>query len=325
MKFKCFITITLKPTKYITAMKNQIKLFFLPVMFACLVTSQCFAQAHSSHDVKNDHSITILAEDYAFQAPDRISSGWTTINYENQGTEPHFMLIAKVPDGHTFDEYATDVLLPFNDVWYSLRDDGISVEKAFENLGATVPEWFWSVEFMGGIGVLSPGHTSEVTLNLDPGTYVLECYIKTEDGEMHSMEGMLRELTVTEEPSGATAPEADIQITLSNFEMDVQGYLSSGPRTVSVHLKENPEEGFGHNVHVARLEPDTNVKELIQWMNFFDVEGLRNPNPSTFLGGMHLLPVGETGYFTIDLKPGRYLFVSEYTGHLGVLKEVTVE
>jgi hypothetical protein len=36
------------------------------------------------------------------------------------------------------------------------------------------------------------------------------------------------------------------------------------------------------------------------------------------------MPVGSTGYFTADLRPGRYLFVSEYTGHMGVAQEVNI-
>lgn len=149
--------------------------------------------------------------------------------------------------------------------------------------------------------------------------------MKTEEGELHSMEGMLRELTVTDTPSEAAAPEADIAITLSNFEMAIDGNLSPGNHTVSVHVAENPEEGFGHNVHVARLTDDTNTQELAEWMNWFDVDGLRTPSPAIFTGGMQLLPVGSTGYFSLDLESGRYLFYSEYTGHLGVAQEITVE
>lgn len=130
---------------------------------------------HSSDEMHTENPITIPAEDYAFQAPDQIPSGWTTIQYENQGNEPHFLLIAKVPDGHTFEEYATDVLLPFNEVWYAVRDEGISPEEVMERLGANLPEWFWTVEFMGGTGVISPGFSSEISLNLAPGNYVLEC------------------------------------------------------------------------------------------------------------------------------------------------------
>jgi hypothetical protein len=306
-------------------MRTLIYNFAIVFIFACFLQQQTHAQIHSSDADHSEHSITILAEDYAFQAPNQIPSGWTAIQYENHGNEPHFILLAKIPDGHTFDEYASDVVRPFNEIWHAVRDDGISAEEVMERLGTDLPGWFWAIEFVGGSGIISPGLSSEIALNLEPGTYALECYVKTGDGELHSMEGMLRELTVTETPSESAAPEADIQVTLSNFEMDIQGSLTPGSHTVSVHIKENPEEGFGHNVHVTRLEPDTDVDELVQWMNFFDVEGLMAPDPTTFLGGMHLLPVGQTGYFNVELEPGRYLFISEYTAHLGVMKEVTVE
>jgi len=35
--------------------------------------------------------------------------------------------------------------------------------------------------------------------------------------------------------------------------------------------------------------------------------------PAPFVGGMHMLSEGRTVCFTVDLEPGRYLFVSEYT------------
>lgn len=273
----------------------------------------------------NNHVIEILAEDYAFQAPDEIPSGWSTIQFENDGAEPHFLLLTKMPEGVTFDQYAGDALVPFNNTWYAMRDDGITTEEVMERLGAEMPGWFWTVEFTGGTGIISSGSTTEVTLNLEPGTYVLECYMKTEDGELHSMEGMLRELTVTDTSSEITPPEVDIDITLSNFEMSIDGDLTPGEHMVSVHVAENPEEGFGHNVHVARLAEDTDPQGVIEWMNWFDVNGLRTPSPTIFTGGMQMLPSGDTGYFSLDLEPGRYLFYSEYTGHLGVFNEITVE
>jgi len=269
--------------------------------------------------------IDIVAEDYAFQAPGEIPSGWSTIRFENDGTEAHFLLLTKMPEGVTFDEYVSDAGVPFNNTWYAMRDDGITNEEVMERLGAQMPEWFWTVEFTGGTGIISPDKTTEVSLNLEPGTYVLECYMKTEDGELHSMEGMLRELIVTDTSSEITPPSADIDITLSNFEMSIDGDLSPGNHTVSVHVAENPEEGFGHNVHVARLAEDTDTQGVIEWMNWFDVYGLRTPSPTIFTGGMQMLPAGDTGYFNLDLEPGRYLFYSEYTGHLGVFKEITVE
>jgi hypothetical protein len=49
-------------------------------------------------------------------------------------------------------------------------------------------------------------------------------------------------------------------------------------------------------------------------------EGMRFPAPATFVAGMHLLQVGERGYFTTDLEAGRYLLISES----GVWKEIVV-
>lgn len=299
---------------------------FIILLFLFTVTGLIFAQGtSSSEEDKYNGSIHVLAEDYSLQAPDKIPSGWITIDFENGGEESHILFLTRIPEEITYDEYVAGVFPPFDQMWQDLKNENVDQEQAMENLGAELPEWFWSAESMGGIGITPAGNSSEVTLNLKPGTYVMECYMKTEEGEFHGMEGMVRELTVTDTPSEKAPPTADIEITLSNFEMTIDGDISPGTHTVSVYVKEHPEEGFGHNVHVARLEPDTDIDNLVRWMNFMEIDGLRPPNPTDFAGGIQIIPEGGTGYFNIDLEPGRYLFVSEYTGHLGVMKEVTVE
>ena len=306
-------------------MTYVLKLTFLLTVSVALILQLGYAQSHSSDTDHSDHSITILAEDYAFQAPDQVPSGWTTIQYENHGNEPHFLLVAKVPDGKNLEDYTNSIVKPFNEVWYALRDDGLDQALVFEKLGPKLPEWFGSVEFVGGTGIIPAGTHTEISLNLTSGTHILECYFKNEEGELHSVEGMLRELTVTDSESDASAPEADINITLSNFEMDIEGDLKPGKHTFSVQLVENPEQGFGHNVHVIRVDDDTQVEEVLRWINFMEIDGLRTPSPYTFAGGMHLMPAGETAYFTTKLEVGRYIFLSEYTGHLGVLQDVRIE
>ncbi len=37
------------------------------------------------------------------------------------------------------------------------------------------------------------------------------------------------------------------------------------------------------------------------------------------------MPVGHTGYFTVNVEPGRYLWISESTAEMGMLKEFTVK
>jgi hypothetical protein len=82
--------------------------------------------------------------------------------------------------------------------------------------------------------------------------------------------------------------------------------------------------GFGHSVHVARLAPGMDVQEVVAWLNWLALDGYRAPAPAQFVGGLHPMPTGRTAYLTLDLEPGRYLFVSEATGAQGVRTEVTV-
>lgn len=269
-------------------------------------------------------AIEIVAEDYAFSAPDEIPAGWNTFRFRNEGAEPHFILLSRLPEGITVDDYQLDLSAAFNRAWLAVRDDGVAQEQAMAELFQSLPEWFPAVEFVGGPGMTAPGLTSQATLDLEPGNYVLECYMKTEDGQFHYMEGMVRPIRVTDARSPATPPPADIRITLSNFEMEVEGDMTPGRHMVEVHIAENPEQGFGHNVHVARLETESDVDEMVRWMNAFDLGGLRSPGPATFIGGVQIMPSGNTAYFTLDLEPGRYLLLSEYTGHQGVLREFTV-
>lgn len=266
----------------------------------------------------------VTAEDYAFRAPAEIPSGWTTVRFANQGEEHHFVFLSRLPEGKNIHNYETELSAQFNNVWYAIRDEGLGMDEAMGMLGESLPEWFAAVDFVGGPGIVAPGLTSETTVNLEPGNYVMECYLKTADGEFHYMEGMVRPFVVTEDRSEATPPQADIQVTVSNFEMVVEGDLTPGEHTVAVHVAENPEEGFGHSAHLARLDSDADVDQLVQWMNAFGIDGLRTPAPAQFLGGTHGMPAGNTAYTTMTLEPGRYLWLSEATAHQGVLKEFTV-
>ncbi len=268
--------------------------------------------------------VEVVAEDYAFDAPDAIPSGWTTIRFRNQGQEPHMVFLTRLPEGKTIEDYETELSASFSRAWDARLSGKADQEEALAMVFGSLPEWFPDALFVGGPGLVAPGRSSQVTMELEPGNYVLECYMKTEEGKIHYMDGMVRPLTVTETRAGGTPPEADIRITLSNSGMTVQGDLTPGRHTVAVHAAENPEQGFGHSVHLAKLGPGAKAEDVVRWMNWFDLQGLRAPAPAEFVAGLHPLPTGKTAYFTVDLEPGRYLAVSEATGAQGVLKEFTV-
>lgn len=292
-----------------------------------LMPFQTAIRAQALHEAQPSSSprvVEVLGVDYAFDAPASIPSGWTTIRFRNGGQEPHMIFLSRLPEGKTIDDYQRELSAPFSRAWNAVRDEGVAQDKALEMLFGSLPDWFPQVQFAGGPGLAAPGHASEVTMELEPGNYVLECYAKTEDGKIHYMEGMIRPMVVTETRSDGAPPRADIRITLSNDGMEIGGDLTPGRHTVAVHVAENPEQGFGHSVHLARLNPGAKVDEVVKWMNWFDLRGLRTPAPAEFVGGLHPMATGKTAYFTVDLEPGRYLAVSEATGAQGVLEEFTV-
>jgi hypothetical protein len=266
----------------------------------------------------------ITATDYAFRAPDTAPSGWTTIRLVNEGEEPHFVFISRLPEGITIEQYEVDLHGVFAEAWYSVRDGRATPQEAMATLFGSMPAWSADLQMIGGPGLVSPGRTTLSTLYLAPGNYALECYMKTAAGEIHYMDGMVRPLVITEQRSDAAPPTADIRVTLSNTGIELDGDLAAGRRTFAVHVAENPEVGYGHSAHLARLDPDTDLDDVIAWMDWFDRAGLTPPAPAEFLGGLHFMPEGETGYFTADLEPGRYVLLSEFTLHMDVLKEFTV-
>ena len=296
-------------------------LIVLVIALTVVYLSPCLGQKASDTITSTEREfIEITATDYAFDAPDEIPSGWTTFEFVNEGEEPHLMWIVRLPEDKSIDDYAADYVGPLAEIWHVQRAGDIDRAEAVEKFQAAVPGWWYEMQRAGGVGIVKPGHVLEVTLHLEPGSYILDCYTKTEDGKLHNMEGMVRELTVTEAPSETTPPEPDIEITLSNHEMTVEGNLAAGNRTVEVYTKE-----FGHNVHVARLDADVEMQEIIDWMTPFNLEQFWPPAPATFIGGIHQLPEGGKGYFTLDLEPGRYLFISQLTYDRDVWQEVTIE
>lgn len=302
-----------------------------PALVAAIVTAgfavmpiALQAQAAADNPATAAAVIEIVAEDYALDAPDVIPSGWTTIEFENVGEEQHMVFMGRLPEGVSFEQYQTEGQERFNQIWIAIQEGRADFDRAMEMLGEVLPEWFPELRFPGGPGLLAPGLESNVTLLLEPGDYAIECYVKAEDGSVHYMEGMTRPLTVTEERSDATQPSPDIRVTLSNGGMDLAGDLTPGRHIVEVHVLENPEAGFGHSVHFARLDAETTADEVVAWMNWFGMDGMRAPAPADFVGGMHPMGAGDTAYFSVDLEPGRYLALSEATAHQGVLLEFRV-
>lgn len=278
---------------------------------------------------KQNQAIEITTRSMEFIAPDTIPSGWNTFKYHNLSNETHFFLLDKYPEGKTIKNTQAEIIPPF-EKGMRLINEGNSKE-GFEAFSA-LPEWFFSVVFSGGSGLIGPRSTSITTIKLDPGYYIMECYVKMPNGMFHTSMGMAKPIIVTNEDSGNSPPIADVEITISKEEgIKYSGSLEKGEHIFSVYFKDqSPHEHFiGHDVNLVKLSNDADLNQLEAWMNWSTPFGLKTPVPNgvAFLGGVNESPKGSTGYFKATLSPGKYAFISEVPNSKskGMLKVFTVK
>lgn len=283
------------------------------------------AEAQAEPTSADVHIVDVRAIDYAFEAPIEIPAGWTTFRFTNDGQEHHFMLLTRLPEGKSIDDYLEEVVSAFGVAWEGLLSGEFDKSEAGQKLGEVIPDWYADVRFMGGPGLIAPGGVSDTTVKLEPGNYVIECYVKTAELKFHGELGMLRALTVTEEDSGGSPPDADLQIALSNTGIEAPSVVAAGEHAVAVRYQEHPEFGLGNDVHVVKVDENTVIEDVANWMDWMNVEGLAEPAPAEFVGGAQEMPVGSTSYFSLSLEPGRYLWISERPAEQGMIAELMVE
>ncbi len=276
-------------------------------------------------------TVTVIARGLTFEAPDTIPPGWTTFRFVNESPMIHFALLGRLPEGIGIAEQQREVAPVFQ--------DGLNLllagrpDDAMARFGQ-LPAWFGQIVFLGGPGFTGAGRTSTATVYLEPGTYLLECYVKTA-GVFHSVSadpavyGMVHQLTVTGAPTDATEPTATLAVTLSSARgLEVSGEPTAGEHTVAVRFEDQTthENFVGHDVHLVRLAEDADPAVVGAWMDWSRPGGLETPAPAEFVGGLNEMAAGATGYFGVTLAPGRYAWVSEVTepGRKGMLRTFTV-
>ncbi|MDZ7801839.1 MAG: hypothetical protein U5K81_13760 [Trueperaceae bacterium] len=263
--------------------------------------------------------LEIVTRGHTFDlSADEIASGWTTIRLRNESDEPHFALFGLMPEGRGMEDSVREVVPVFQDAMDLIMAG--DVEEGFAALGG-LPEWYGNVVYSGGPGMVSPGGTTEVVAFLEPGTYVIECYVKTEDGVFHSVRGMIDEITVADVPHAGEPPAADLVVSLSNPQPDdgsapesgieVEGTPAPGPQVVEVRFTSEDPPLLANDLHLVRLAGGEDVADVAAWMDWSNPGGLKTPAPATFLGGTHEMPQGQSAYLSVDLQPGRYAWVSE--------------
>lgn len=257
---------------------------------------------------------------------DTVRAGWTTFRFTNASPVLHFLFLDHLPGDRTSDEFLSEVG-PIVQEAAELIRAGRSDEAT--GLFADLPEWFGDLVFRGGPGFTSPGRVTEATLYLEPGNYVMECYVKTADGVVHWLRGMYKDLHVLEEVTEAAPPaNPTLEVTVTDSTLLVTGDATPGEHVVAVRFQQEEPGFFAKDVHVARLDPGTDLDDIVTWIDFIQPVGLvstaDDPAPATFIGGVHEMPLGNTAYFNLTLEPGDYLWISEQPEAQSTYRRFTV-
>jgi len=280
------------------------------------VLSAIVVAACGSEPIAEQNLVEVVARGLTFEAPDEIPAGWTTFRFQNASPMLHLALVQRLPDGKGVADHQAAVAPIFQEGMDLLRAGDL--ETAMAKFGE-LPEWFGDITFVGGPGFVSAGGTAVTTVHLEPGTYVLECYVKT-GGIFHSYNpnpdvyGMVHQFTVTGPEPETAAPEATVRLTLSS-ERGIEGTndMTAGQHIVAVYFDDQTtyEHFLGHDVHLVRLAEDTDLDHVAAWMDWRQPEGLETPAPATFVGGTNPMPAGATAYLDVQLTPGRYAWIAQ--------------
>jgi len=260
--------------------------------------------------------VDLRAVGMTFEGPSEIPSGWTTFRFTNASPMIHFALIDAPPPGVSVERLSAELAVPFQHAMDAMNaGDEEAVNAAF----ASFPEWVGEIARMGGPGLLSAGRTGQSTVFLEPGYYVLECYVKS-GGVFHTTPpapgelGMVLGLTVTADDNNAPEPDSNATLTIRNDGFEITaGALRPGRNTIRVDFAEQQAlpSFVGNDVHLMRIDDETSIARAAAWLDWRTPDGLEDPAPVEFLGGLNDLPAGARGYFTVDLTPGDYAFIAE--------------
>ncbi len=282
-----------------------------------------------SSPTENVLSLEIVG--WSFVGPSEIGSGWTTIRINNDSGMTHHGLVYRLPDGITAEMVSDEVVKPLQEsLTASIAGD---FDQATELLKA-IPAWIGDIVYMGGPGMFSDGVVGEATMFLEPGDYIVECYVKT-NGVQHNYNpvpgahGMVLPLTVKAEPGGMSEPDATVTMEISNSGYAItEGEFVAGENDVRIRFVEQKlyNDFVGHDAHFFRITSGTDVEAAAKWVDFFPNDGQQTPAPAHFVGGIHDMPEGSTAYFKLRLEKGEYGIVAEVPNarEIGLFRTVTV-
>ena len=222
--------------------------------------------------------VDVKATEFFFEAPDSIPSGLTTFRLTQAGMAAERALAGK--KGRELVADQGDNTRGLHMLWVVRLDEGKTVAdlSAAAHAGEAAP---WK-RIIGGPAFAPPPRTTNATLNLEPGTYALVCYIgsaREDRKRFHLLHGMVRQLVVTPSTAALAPPvQADVVARISaEGVVEFSTPIRSGRQTIEVRNEMSREREF-----------------------VFIRDGVG-------AGGLSSARNGTTIFTTIDFEPGDYI------------------
>lgn len=215
--------------------------------------------------------LRVTASDYAFEAPDSISAGVTTIRLINKGPSLHHVQLVRLDQGKTLPDFL----------------------EALKG-GGPPPGW---ATLIGGPNSPVPGDSTTAVFPLDPGTYAIICLIPAADGMPHVAKGMAHGLTVTGPARVTAEPSSDLTIRLLDYDFQLSAPLTAGHHTIRL---ENGGQQW-HELVLVKLLPGRTAMDFASW-----AEKMVGDAPGEMHGGISGILPGAHGSIVTDLAPGSY-------------------
>ncbi|MDP9177437.1 MAG: hypothetical protein M3O61_07135 [Gemmatimonadota bacterium] len=228
--------------------------------------------------------VRVVARDYSFETPMRLPSGIVRVRLVNRGSEPHYAAFYRLGGGRTATDFFT---------WRATR--------------SPAPDW---LTVASGPASVAPGDSTDLTLRLPAGHYLILCGYPGRDDVQHVDKGMFRVVDAQPVRGGsrraAVYPTVARTIRLSDSGISLDQPIPAGWREIGIENRgSTAEQGL-----IVRLPGGVEVAHEQRW---FD-QGFRFPRRGVPWGGALLVAPGERYVVTRYFEPGRYALISRLSG-----------
>jgi hypothetical protein len=226
-------------------------------------------------------TVNVTEKDFSFDAPDSVQAGLTRIHVVNQGKEDHQAQLLKLNPGVTLQQLQA---------------------AAGGDPAAVLP----FVAVAGGGGTAPAGGSQDIVQNLQPGQYVLVCFISGDDNVPHIAKGMIKPLAVTgTAPAQVTLLATPNTVTATEFKFAAPASVNAG----QVTLQFTNSGSQPHEMTIVKLNGNLTAQQFAALAANPNATPPAGPPPFSSVGGVGGLVPGGSGQTTLNLTAGNYVLV----------------